>query len=182
VFSSCARRHTRLNSPCSRLVSSRSPRSSHLSSDTATLPRSRRFLPPRPGPAGTRTSCVLLPEFSRWIPHAVHSLPHPSLSGSVPEPDALAHRPQDPRQRPRHRPVPHRVRRSISFKFAEIAYGIFSVQCNGYTDGGFATAPAAAIAPVAAGSQVKLTWTTWPDSHLGKALISSTESLPHDHH
>jgi hypothetical protein len=43
----------------------------------------------------------------------------------------------------------------------------FSVQCNGYTDGGVAgSAPAPIYATVAAGSQVKLNWTEWPDSHV----------------
>ncbi|KAF8601094.1 glycoside hydrolase [Ceratobasidium sp. AG-I] len=42
------------------------------------------------------------------------------------------------------------------------------IQCNGWTEGGApGSAPAALVAPVAAGANVALNWTTWPDTHMG---------------
>lgn len=44
---------------------------------------------------------------------------------------------------------------------------LIDVQCNGYTDGGvIGSEPAPIYATVAAGSEVHLNWTTWPDSHV----------------
>lgn len=42
----------------------------------------------------------------------------------------------------------------------------YSIQCNGYSAGGQSgSAPAPIFATVAAGSQLRLNWTAWPDSH-----------------
>jgi hypothetical protein len=44
---------------------------------------------------------------------------------------------------------------------------LIDVQCNGYTAGGSpGSAPAPIFATVAAGSQVKLRWTQWPETHV----------------
>lgn len=48
---------------------------------------------------------------------------------------------------------------------------ISDVQCGGYAAGGApGSAPAALHADVAAGSDVKLFWTLWPDSHVGPTI------------
>jgi hypothetical protein len=45
------------------------------------------------------------------------------------------------------------------------------LQCGGYTAGGQpGSSPAALHAEVAAGSDVKLFWTQWPDSHVGPTI------------
>lgn len=45
------------------------------------------------------------------------------------------------------------------------------LQCGGYTAGGIVgSKPAALHAEVAAGSQVDLYWTLWPDSHVGPTV------------
>jgi hypothetical protein len=48
---------------------------------------------------------------------------------------------------------------------------ISDVQCGGYAAGGQpGSSPAALHAEVAAGSDVKLFWTLWPDSHVGPTI------------
>ncbi|KAB5590486.1 Polysaccharide monooxygenase [Ceratobasidium theobromae] len=48
---------------------------------------------------------------------------------------------------------------------------LIDVQCNGYTAGGLAgSTPAPAVAVAAAGTNVALNWTTWPDSHVGPVI------------
>ncbi|KAF8648202.1 hypothetical protein AX16_006341 [Volvariella volvacea WC 439] len=48
---------------------------------------------------------------------------------------------------------------------------LIDVQCNGWSAGGVVgSAPAPLIGTVAAGSQVKLNWTQWPDSHVGPMI------------
>lgn len=45
------------------------------------------------------------------------------------------------------------------------------LQCGGYTAGGFkGSSPAALHAEAAAGSEVKLYWTLWPESHVGPSI------------
>lgn len=45
------------------------------------------------------------------------------------------------------------------------------IQCGGYTAGGFkGSSPAALHAEAEAGSEVKLYWTLWPDSHVGPTI------------
>jgi len=45
------------------------------------------------------------------------------------------------------------------------------LQCGGYAAGGApGSSPAALHAPVAAGSEVSLYWTQWPDSHVGPTI------------
>lgn len=67
-------------------------------------------------------------------------------------------------------PTPQRIFRKIPGNGPVIDLSLIDVQCNGYTDGGFATAPAALQAAVTAGSTVSLTWTQWPDSHKGPLI------------
>jgi len=51
---------------------------------------------------------------------------------------------------------------------------IYSIQCNGYSDGGvIGSAPAPIYGTVAAGQQVNLNWTAWPDSHVVCPYVSS---------
>lgn len=48
---------------------------------------------------------------------------------------------------------------------------ISDIQCGGYAAGGvLGSKPAALHAEVAAGSDVKLYWTLWPDSHMGPTI------------
>ena len=54
-----------------------------------------------------------------------------------------------------------------------------SIQCNGYTDGDYSTAPAPIYGTVAAGTEVQLNWTTWPDSHSGP-MITYMARAPSD--
>jgi hypothetical protein len=48
---------------------------------------------------------------------------------------------------------------------------ISDLQCGGYAEGGLpGSSPAALHANVTAGSDVKLYWTLWPDSHVGPTI------------
>ncbi|TFK66850.1 glycoside hydrolase family 61 protein [Pluteus cervinus] len=76
----------------------------------------------------------------------------------------------NPNTDPYYNPPPQRIIRKIPGNGPVEDLSLIDVQCNGYKAGGFATAPAPAIGTVAAGSQVKLNWTTWPDSHHGPML------------
>ncbi|MCJ1442924.1 MAG: Esterase/lipase/thioesterase [Stictis urceolatum] len=73
----------------------------------------------------------------------------------------------NPNVDPYSSPVPQRINRKIPGNGPITDVSLIDIQCNGYTDGGFTTAPAPLSAPVAAGSQVSLVWTQWPDSHKG---------------
>ncbi|KAK0200552.1 glycoside hydrolase family 61 protein F [Desarmillaria ectypa] len=64
-------------------------------------------------------------------------------------------------------PVPDRIVRPIP---GNVETSECSIQCNGYTAGGYNTAPAPIYGTVAAGSKVALNWTTWPDSHKGPMI------------
>ncbi|KAI3603928.1 glycoside hydrolase family 61 protein [Moniliophthora roreri] len=67
-------------------------------------------------------------------------------------------------------PTPQRIVRKIPGNGPVEDLSLIDVQCNGYTAGGFSTAPAPIFAQVAAGSQLALNWTLWPDSHKGPAI------------
>lgn len=57
---------------------------------------------------------------------------------------------------------------------------MLSVQCNGYTEGGVVgSLPAPIYATAAAGDEVQLHWTTWPDSHVGP-MITYMAKAPSD--
>ena len=73
----------------------------------------------------------------------------------------------NPNTDPYTTPTPQRIFRKIPGNGPVTDLSLIDVQCNGYTDGNFFTAPAPLSAPVKAGSQVSLYWTQWPDSHKG---------------
>ncbi|KAG6844786.1 hypothetical protein H0H87_003715 [Tephrocybe sp. NHM501043] len=57
---------------------------------------------------------------------------------------------------------------------------LIDVQCNGYSAGGVVgSAPSLAYGTVAAGSQVHLNWTTWPESHKGP-IVTYLARAPSD--
>ncbi|KAG6918732.1 hypothetical protein DXG01_012217 [Tephrocybe rancida] len=57
---------------------------------------------------------------------------------------------------------------------------LIDVQCNGWSAGGVVgSAPSKVYGTVAAGTQVHLNWTTWPDSHKGP-IITYLARAPSD--
>ncbi|KAG5636056.1 hypothetical protein H0H81_009227 [Sphagnurus paluster] len=75
-------------------------------------------------------------------------------------------------------PTPQRIIRKIPGS----GQLLHCLQCNGWSAGGsqyVGSAPAPLVGTVAAGSQVKLNWTTWPDSHSGP-LITYMARAPSD--
>ncbi|KAI0075624.1 glycoside hydrolase [Panus rudis PR-1116 ss-1] len=81
---------------------------------------------------------------------------------------------------PYYNPPPQRIVRKIPGNGPVTDLSLIDVQCNGYTDGGQpGSAPAPIFATVAAGSQVHLNWTTWPDSHVGP-IITYMAKAPSD--
>jgi hypothetical protein len=68
-------------------------------------------------------------------------------------------------------PKVQRIARPIQGNGPVENVAISDVQCGGYAAGGAAgSSPAALHAEVAAGSDVKLFWTLWPDSHVGPTI------------
>ncbi|CCO34976.1 hypothetical protein BN14_11597 [Rhizoctonia solani AG-1 IB] len=68
-------------------------------------------------------------------------------------------------------PAPERVIRKIPGNGPVEDLTSIDVQCNGWSSGGAAgSAPAAKLAVAAAGTQVALNWTTWPESHVGPVI------------
>ncbi|TFK37297.1 glycoside hydrolase family 61 protein [Crucibulum laeve] len=85
-----------------------------------------------------------------------------------------------PYQDPYYNPVPQRIVRKIPGNGPVTDLSSIDVQCNGYTEGGVSgSAPAAIYATAAAGSQLALNWTTWPDSHMGP-MITYMARAPSD--
>lgn len=83
-----------------------------------------------------------------------------------------------PYQDPYTSPVPERVSRAIQGNGPVGDVTLQDVQCGGYTDGGIVgSSPAALHAPAAAGSDVTLAWTLWPESHFG-ALVTYMARCP----
>ncbi|KAI0782117.1 glycoside hydrolase family 61 protein F [Abortiporus biennis] len=81
---------------------------------------------------------------------------------------------------PYYNPPPERIIRKIPGNGPVTDLSLIDVQCNGYSDGGvIGSAPAPLFATVAAGSQVNLNWTTWPDSHIGP-MITYLAQAPRD--
>ncbi|KAG6915484.1 hypothetical protein DXG01_011315 [Tephrocybe rancida] len=77
-------------------------------------------------------------------------------------------------------PTPDRIVRVIPGNGPVTDLSLIDVQCNGYTDGGVVgSAPAAIYATVAAGSQLALNWTAWPDTHMGP-MITYMARAPSD--
>ncbi|KAF9018447.1 glycoside hydrolase family 61 protein [Hymenopellis radicata] len=80
---------------------------------------------------------------------------------------------------PYYNPVPERIVRQIPGNGPVTDLSLIDLQCNGWTDGDYYTAPAPIYGTVAAGSEVKLNWTTWPDSHKGP-MITYMARAPSD--
>ncbi|PPQ92097.1 hypothetical protein CVT25_008263 [Psilocybe cyanescens] len=81
---------------------------------------------------------------------------------------------------PYYNSPPERIVRKIPGNGPVTNLSLIDVQCNGYTDGGvLGSAPAPIFATVAAGSELALNWTTWPDSHIGP-MITYMARAPSD--
>jgi len=78
---------------------------------------------------------------------------------------------------PYYSPPPERIFRKIPGNGPITDLSLIDVQCNGYTDGDYYTAPAPLVGSYAAGSKITLNWTTWPDSHKGP-LITYIAAVP----
>lgn len=76
-----------------------------------------------------------------------------------------------PYQDPYMSPVPQRISRPIQGNGPVTDVTLSDLQCGGYTAGGISgSSPAALHAAAAAGSEVQLRWTLWPDSHVGPVV------------
>jgi hypothetical protein len=68
-------------------------------------------------------------------------------------------------------PKVDRVARPIQGNGPVQDVAISDIQCGGYAAGGIkGSSPAALHAVAAAGSDVKLAWTLWPESHMGPTI------------
>lgn len=77
----------------------------------------------------------------------------------------------NPNTDPYMNPKPERISRAIPGNGPVEDLSIIDVQCNGYTAGGTpGSSPAPLHAEAAAGSEVTLSWTLWPESHMGPIL------------
>jgi hypothetical protein len=77
-----------------------------------------------------------------------------------------------PYQDPYMSPIPNRIFRPVQGNGPVQDLTLIDLQCGGYTAGGISgSSPANLTAgPVAAGSEVSLRWTLWPDSHVGPVI------------
>ncbi|KIJ31458.1 lytic polysaccharide monooxygenase [Sphaerobolus stellatus SS14] len=81
---------------------------------------------------------------------------------------------------PYYNPPPQRIVRQIPGNGPVTDVTLIDLQCNGYTAGGVVgSAPAPIYGTVAAGSQVNLNWTAWPESHVGP-MITYMARAPSD--
>ncbi|EKM83378.1 hypothetical protein AGABI1DRAFT_123712 [Agaricus bisporus var. burnettii JB137-S8] len=83
---------------------------------------------------------------------------------------------------PYYNPPPQRIVRKIPGNGPVEDVSLIDLQCNGWSAGGsnyVGSAPAPILGRVAAGSQVKLNWTLWPDSHKGP-MITYMARAPSD--
>jgi hypothetical protein len=69
-------------------------------------------------------------------------------------------------------PIPSRIIRPVQGNGPVTDLTLIDLQCGGYTAGGISgSSPANLTAgPVAAGSEVSLRWTLWPESHSGPVI------------
>ncbi|KAF1958091.1 glycoside hydrolase family 61 protein-like protein [Byssothecium circinans] len=68
-------------------------------------------------------------------------------------------------------PPPQRISRVIQGNGPVQDVTLADLQCGGYTEGGISgSKPAPLHAEAAAGSEVSLRWTLWPDSHVGPLI------------
>lgn len=76
-----------------------------------------------------------------------------------------------PYQDPYMSPKPQRISREIQGNGPVEDLTLSDLQCGGYAAGGInGSKPAALHAEVAAGSEVELFWTLWPESHMGPSI------------
>ncbi|KAH9229621.1 lytic polysaccharide monooxygenase, partial [Colletotrichum gloeosporioides 23] len=76
-----------------------------------------------------------------------------------------------PYQDPYSSPAPERVSRPIQGNGPVEDITSIDIQCGGYSAGGVkGSSPAKLEAKAAAGSEVTLNWTLWPDSHIGPTI------------
>ncbi|KAJ5014048.1 hypothetical protein K4K57_001964 [Colletotrichum sp. SAR 10_99] len=76
-----------------------------------------------------------------------------------------------PYQDPYSSPTPERVSRPIQGNGPVEDLTSIDIQCGGYSAGGVkGSSPAKLEAKAAAGSEVTLNWTLWPDSHIGPTI------------
>lgn len=70
-----------------------------------------------------------------------------------------------------HHVQPARISREIQGNGPVQDVTLADLQCGGYTEGGISgSKPASLHATAAAGSDVTLRWTLWPDSHVGPVV------------
>ncbi|KAK1980678.1 glycosyl hydrolase family 61-domain-containing protein, partial [Colletotrichum cereale] len=74
-----------------------------------------------------------------------------------------------PYQDPYMNPVPERISRAIQGNGPVEDVTSIDLQCGGATAGG-GTKPAKLVAKAAAGEEVTLDWTLWPESHIGPTI------------
>ncbi|KAG9222230.1 hypothetical protein CCMSSC00406_0006527 [Pleurotus cornucopiae] len=84
--------------------------------------------------------------------------------------DTTVHSGYLPYSDPYYPTPPQRIVRKIPGNGPVEDVSSIDVQCNGWAAGGFTTAPAPIYGTIEAGKQVKLDWTTWPDSHVGPII------------
>ncbi|OSD04057.1 lytic polysaccharide monooxygenase [Trametes coccinea BRFM310] len=85
-----------------------------------------------------------------------------------------------PYQDPYYPVPPERIIRKIPGNGPVTDVTLIDLQCNGDSpDGIIGSAPAPLFAPVNAGDEIKLNWTTWPDSHVGP-MITYLARAPSD--
>lgn len=76
-----------------------------------------------------------------------------------------------PFQDPYMNPAPERISRPVQGNGPIEDVDIADIQCGGFSAGGIVgSSPAPLHAKVAAGSEVTLFWTLWPDSHMGPTI------------
>ncbi|OBR14774.1 Cellulose-growth-specific protein [Colletotrichum higginsianum IMI 349063] len=76
-----------------------------------------------------------------------------------------------PYQDPYSSPAPERISRPIQGNGPVEDVTSIDIQCGGYTAGGIeGSTPAKLVAKAAAGEEVTLNWTLWPESHVGPTI------------
>ncbi|KAK2032513.1 family 61 glycosyl hydrolase [Colletotrichum zoysiae] len=84
-----------------------------------------------------------------------------------------------PFQDPYMNPAPERISRAISSNGPVEDVTSLDIQCGAATAGG-GTKPAKLVAKAAAGEEVALDWTTWPESHIGPTITYMAKCANND--
>ncbi|KAK2040673.1 hypothetical protein LZ31DRAFT_557655 [Colletotrichum somersetense] len=84
-----------------------------------------------------------------------------------------------PFQDPYMNPAPERISRAISSNGPVEDVTSLDIQCGAATAGG-GTKPAKLVAKAAAGEEVTLDWTTWPESHIGPTITYMAKCANND--